>query len=56
MQQPGEVAQSAAETVAKETARLNNPVADDDEDPFLGIDDEDFGLKMEEDETIIDDD
>ena len=53
---PGEVAHSAAETVAKETAQQNNPVADDDEDPFMGIDDEDFGVEMEEDETIIDDD
>ena len=28
----------------------------DDEDPFMGIDDEDFGVEMEEDETIIDND
>ena len=53
---PGEVAHSTAETVTKETAQLNNPVADDDEDPFMGIDDKEFGVEMEEDETIIDDD
>ena len=53
---PGEVAHSAAETAARETAQLNNPVADDNEDLFMGIDDDDFGVKMEEDETIIDDD
>ena len=53
---PGEVSHSAAETVARETAQLNNPVVDDDEDPFMGIDDDDFGVEMEEDETIIDDD
>ena len=47
-----EVAQSAAE----ETTQLKNHVADDDEDPFVGINDEDFDLKMEEDETIIDND
>ena len=41
-----EVAHSAAETVAKETMQLN------DEDPFMGIDDEDFGVEMGEDETI----
>ena len=52
---PGEVAHSAAETIARETAQLNNPVEEDDEDPFVGIDD-DFGVEMEEDETIIDDD
>ena len=53
---PGEVAHSTAETVARETAQLNNPVVDDDEDPFMGIDDDDFGVEVEEDETIIDDD
>ena len=52
---PGEVAQSAAETVAKEIVQVSNSIADDDADPFMGIDDEDFGVEIEEDETIIDD-
>ena len=34
---PGEVAHSAAETVAKKTALQNNTVADDDKDPLMGI-------------------
>ena len=50
---PEEVAYSAAETVAKETVQLNNTIVD--EDPFMSIDDEDFGVEMEEDKTIIDD-
>ena len=51
---PGEVAHSAAQTVARETAQLNNPIlADgDDEDPFTDLDN-DFGTEVEEDETII---
>ena len=49
---PGEVAHSAAATIAKETTQLNNTVADDDEDPFTGIDDEDFGVEMWENKTI----
>ena len=52
----GEVAHNAAKTVAKETAQLNNTIADDNKDWFMGIDGEDFGVEMEEDETIIDDD
>ena len=36
--------------------QLNNRVADDDEDPFLGINNEDFDIEMEHDETIVDDD
>ena len=53
---PGEVAHSAAGTVAKETEELNNTVADDNEDLFMGIDDKDLGVEMEEDETVINDD
>ena len=36
--------------------QLNNHVADDNEDPFMGINDKDFDVEMEEDETSIDDD
>ena len=45
-----------AETVARETAQLNNPILEDgdDEDPFMDLDD-DFGTEVEEDETVIDD-
>ena len=50
---PREVAHSTAQNVAKETTQLNNPVADDDEDPFMGIDHEEFGVEIEEDKTII---
>ena len=52
---PGEVAHSAAEW-QPDTVQLNNTIADDNEDSFIGIDDEDFGVEMEEDETIIDND
>lgn len=50
---PGETANSAADTIAQETAVLNNPVVRlaADEDPFLDID-----TGSEEDEAIIDDD
>ena len=53
---PGEVAHSTAETVAKEIMQQYNPVADNNENLFMGIDDEDFGVEIEEDETIMDDD
>ena len=53
---PGEVAHNAVETVAKLTAQLNNTVEDDDEDPYMGIDHEDFCMEMEEDETITNND
>ena len=42
------VAYSDAEPAAKETTQLNkHNIADDDEDRFLGIGDEDFGVEME---------
>ena len=50
-----EVSHSATEAGAKETMELSNPITDD-EDPFMGNDDEDFGVEMEEDKTIILDD
>ena len=34
----------------------DNPVVDDDEDPFLEYDDDDFSVEIEEDETFIDGD
>ena len=42
---PGEVAHSAAGTVAKETTQPNNTVACDDEHSFISIDDEDLVWK-----------
>ena len=38
---------------SQETAQLNSPVADDGEDLFVCINNEDFNMEMKEDETII---
>ena len=38
-----------------ETAQLNNTSADDNEETCVGTDEEDFGVEMQEDKTVIND-
>ena len=45
---PGKVAHNAAETVvcSQETVQLNNHIADDDEDLYMGVNDKDFDVEL----------